>query len=227
MMVAASAARAMLVVIMGMMVMIVLVVMRMIVALVSMVMMLMAVGMGVGMRVALAVAVRVAMAMTMMVMVVVAMVGAALRPEGTLHRGCRAALPAHQLGHGRIVLDVKGIRRDLHEPMLAAEVPRKAREAQRVLGPHLQQGLGSRLHVDEASILKPQGVAVVDGGFHVKVEQDLGAALASEPRLAAVAGFVIEGDRIDDTVGLYGGLADDGGGTGHGFVSVRCLMKRR
>jgi hypothetical protein len=28
---------------------------------------------------------------------------------------------------------------------------------------------------------------------------------------------VVEGDRGDDTVGLHGGLADDGGDAGHGL----------
>jgi hypothetical protein len=31
---------------------------------------------------------------------------------------------------------------------------------------------------------------------------------------------VVEGDGVDDAVGLHGGLADDGGDAGHGFVSV-------
>jgi hypothetical protein len=30
---------------------------------------------------------------------------------------------------------------------------------------------------------------------------------------------MIEGHRVDDTVGLHGRLADDGGDAGHGFVS--------
>jgi hypothetical protein len=206
-------------------VMIMLVLMRILV----MAVVVMRMGVRMSMRMALTVAVGVAMAVTMMVMpmVVIAMVGAALRPEGALHRGCGAALPADQLGHGRIILHVEGIGCNLHKAMLTAEVPSEAREAQRVLGPHLKQWLGCRLYLDEASILQPQGVAVVDGGVHVEIEQNLGAALPPEPCLAAVARLVIEGDRVDHTVGLHGGLADDGGDAGHGFVSVKGRVELR
>jgi hypothetical protein len=224
MMVAASATGAVLVMIM-------LVLMRMLMmAMVVMRMGVMRVGvMLMGMSMALTVAVGVAMAVTMMVMpmIVVAVMGAALRPEWALDRGCRAALPAHQLGHGRVVLHIEGVGRDLHQAMLTAEVPGEAREAQGVLGFYLQQELGRRLHLDEAAILQPQGVAVVDGGVHVEIEEDLGAALPLEPRLAAVARLVIESDRVDHTVGLYGGLADDGGDAGHGFVSVKGRVELR
>ena len=135
MMVAASAARAVIVIV-GMVMM----VMRVIMAVVPMVVMRMSVRMG--MRVALAVAVGVAMAMAVtMMMIVVAMVGAALRPEGALHRGHGAALPAREFRQRRAVLDVEGIARDFSEAVVAAEVPGKAHEAQGVLGLDLQQRL--------------------------------------------------------------------------------------
>ena len=172
MMVTAPAVRAVLVVMMVMlvaMVMMLMVVVRMAV--------LIAVGMSVAVGVAFAMAVAMVMMMVVMPMVVVADMGAALRLEGALHRGRGAALPAHQLGHGRVVLHIEGIARDLDEAMAAAEMPGEAREAQGVLRPHLQQGLGGRLHLDELAVLEPQGVAVVDGGLHVEIEMDLGAAL--------------------------------------------------
>jgi hypothetical protein len=43
--------------------------------------------------------------------------------------------------------------------------------------------------------------------------------------MAAVAGFMVEGNRIDDTIGLHGGLADDGGDAGHGLVSAKDRWK--
>jgi hypothetical protein len=198
-MVAASTAMAMLV--MVVVIMIVLVVMGVIVGMV-MVMMLVSV--------------------TMMVVpvVMIADMGAALRLEGALHRSRGAALPARQFRESRIVLDVEGVARYLDEAMVAAEMPSKAHEAERVLGPDLQKLLGSRLHLHKASILETKGIAVVDGGLHVQIEQDLSPALALQRALPAVPGLMIEGHRIDDTVGLHGGLADDGGDAGHGFVSV-------
>jgi hypothetical protein len=37
--------------------------------------------------------------------------------------------------------------------------------------------------------------------------------------MAAIPRAMVEGHRVDDTVGLHGRLADDGGDAGHGFVS--------
>src|SRR5687768_951817 len=166
MMVAASAAGAVLV--MGMMIVIMLVVVCMIVAVgMSMVMIV-----RMSMAVALAVAVR--MTMIMMRMVVIAHMGAALRPERALHRGHGAALSARQFRQRRIVLDIEGVTRHLSEAVVAAEMPSKAHEAQGVLGLHLQQGLRLSLHLDKLPVLEPQGVAVVDGGLHVEIELDLG-----------------------------------------------------
>jgi hypothetical protein len=195
-----------------MMVVTMLVVMRLIV---PMVMMLMAVRMSVAVAMALAVAVTVMM--VVMLMVVIADMGAALRLEGALDGSCRTTLPAHEFGHGRIVLDVEGVCRDFDQAMAAAEMPGEAREAQGILGPHLQQRLGRRPDLDELAVLEPQGIAVVDGGFHIEIEQDLGPALGPQRPLTAAAGLVVEGDRGDDTVRLHGGLADDGGDAGHGL----------
>jgi hypothetical protein len=192
-MVAASAAMARLV----MMIMIVLVTMRVIVA-------VMTVSMGV--------------TMMMVRVVMIADMGAALRLEGALHRSHSAALPTRKFRQGRIVLDVEGVIRNLGKAMVAAEMPGETRKAERVLGPDLQELLGSRLHLHKASILEPEGVAVVDGGLHVEIEQDLGPAFPLQRSLPAVPGLMIEDHRIDDTVGLHGGLTDDGGDAGHGFA---------
>ena len=175
--------------------------------------------MGALVRMIVMVLMGVAMMVMSVVMVVIADMGAALRLEGALHGGGRAALPPGQFGKSRIVLDVEGIARDLHKAMLAAQVPSEPHEAKRVLGPHLQKPLRRGLHLHEAPVLQPQGVAMVDGGLHVEIQQDLGSALAFQRRMAAVPRLVIQGQGVDDTVGLHGRLADDGGNAGHGFVS--------
>jgi hypothetical protein len=194
-----------------------LVVMRLIM---PMVMMLMAVRMSVAVAMALTMAVAVTVMMVVMLMIVVADMGAALRLEGPLDGSCRTALPAHEFGDGRIVLDVEGVCRDFDQAMAAAEMPGETREAQGVLGLDLQQRLGRSLDLDELAVLEPQGIAVVDGGFHVEIEMDLGAALSLQRTMATVSRRVVEGDGVDDAAGLHGGLADDGGDAGHGFVSV-------
>lgn len=160
-----------------------------------------------------------AMVVIVTVMVVRADMGAALRLEGTLNERHSAALPARELSQRRIVLDVKGIVRDLGEAVIAAEVPCEAHEAERVFRLHFQQAFGLGLDLHETAILETQRVAVVDGGFHVEIEMDLGSAIALQMVMTAVAGLMVERHCIDDTVGLHGGLADDGGNAGHGSVS--------
>jgi hypothetical protein len=167
----------------------------------------------------LAMGVLVRMAVMVVSVVMIARMGAALRPEGALHGRGRAALPPRQFGESRIVFDVEGIARDLHEAVLAAQMPGKARQAKGVLGPDLQKMLRRSLHLHQAAVLQPQGVAVVDGGLHVEIEQDLGSALAFQRPMAAVPCAMVEGHRVDDTVGLHGRFADDGGDAGHGFIS--------
>ena len=185
-------------------------------------------GMIMSMRmIVMAVFVGMAMMVVSVVMVVITHVGAALRLEGALHGRGRAALPPRQLGKGRIVFDVEGIARDLHKAMLAAQVPSEPHEAKRVLGPHLQKMLGRGLHLHQAAVLQPQGVAVVDGGLHLEVEMDLCPALSLQRTMTAVSRRVIEGDGVDDAVGLHGGFADDGGDAGHGFVSVCDRLRLR
>lgn len=156
-----------------------------------------------------------------MVVIVGAHMGAAFRLEGTLNGRHRAALAAGKFREGWIVLDVERIVRDLGEAVIAAEMPGEAHEAERVFRLHFQKPLWLRRHLHQTAVFQAQRIAVVDGGFHVEVENDLGSRIALERRLAAIAGLVVEHHRIDDTVGLYGGLADDGGDAGHGLVSLK------
>jgi hypothetical protein len=139
-----------------------------------------------------------------------------LRLEAALHGDGGAALAARQLGKGGIVFDIESVAGKFSKAVLAAEVPRETHEAQRVLGPHLQQLFGRSLHLDERSILQPEGVTVIDHGRHVQIQMDLGAGLSGQMRMALAPRRMIEGDRIDHAIGLHGGLADDGGDAGHG-----------
>jgi hypothetical protein len=217
MMVTAAASGAVFVMMLMTVVVVVVAVLMVMPMIVPMIMMFMGMRMGVAVAMALAVAMAVTVMMVVMPVVVIADMDAALRLEGALDGSRGAALPAHEFGDGRVVLDVKGVVRDLHQAVLAAEMPGEAREAQGILGLHLQQRLGRGHDLDELAVLQPQGVTVVDGGFHVEVEQDVGPALGSQRSLTAAASLVVEGDRGDDAVRLHGGSADDGGDTGHGL----------
>ena len=94
----------------------------------------MAVVMIVMMVIAVLVTVRVVMmvvimAVVVMMVIVIADVSAALRLEGALHRGHRAALAARQLRKDGIVPDVQSIARDLGETVVRAQMPGKTHEA--------------------------------------------------------------------------------------------------
>src|SRR5689334_19638072 len=100
---------------------------RAVLVMMSMVMvmvMIMLVVMAMSVTVAMALAVAVSMAMmVVMPMVVIAHMSTAFRLERALDGRRRATLPAHQLGDRRVVLDIESVRRDLHEPMAATEMP--------------------------------------------------------------------------------------------------------
>jgi hypothetical protein len=71
--------------------------------------------------------------------------------------------------------------------------------------------------LNQASVFEAQRVAVVDGGLHIEIEMDLRAAFTLQMSMPAISRLMVKGHRIDDTVGLHGGLADDGGDAGHGL----------
>jgi hypothetical protein len=154
------------------------------------------------------------------VIVAAGIVGAALGAERALDGRRRAALAADHLGEDVIVLDPDRVGADLGRGVPVADVPGDAHEAQRVLGPDLEEPLRRCPHRDEAPVLEPHGVAVVEGDRLVEVEEEVEPALSLQGHAAAVAPFVVEDDRVGDPVGLHGGLADDGGGAEHGFCQV-------
>jgi hypothetical protein len=180
-------------------------VMRMVVLVIMMVMIVM--------RVLMMIMAMMGVIMTVTVIVTVAVIAdmqALLGPEGARDRRRDAALPARQFGESGRVLDIERIPRHLCETVLAAEMPGQAHEPQRVLGFHFKKALHGGLDLHERSVLEAQRIAVVKSGVHVEIEQDLRPTLAFQGRVPAIAARVIEGDRIDDPVGLDGGFADDG-----------------
>src|SRR3954470_14327292 len=129
--------------------------------------------------------------MVAVVVAAVVFVGAALGLERAHHGRRRAPLPAHHLGQHRIVLDVEGVRRDLGRGVPVADVPSHPQETKRILGPDFEQALWRGLDLDEPPILKLYGVAVVEDGGPLQVEQKVEAALALERDAAAVAALMV------------------------------------
>lgn len=190
--------------------------------------MMVVVFMGVGMVVTMGmIVVMMLMAVMMMTVAVVvsAIVDAALGLERALDGGRRAALPAHQFGHRRIVLDINRIRCDFSQGVTAAEVPGEAREPQGVLSLDFQERLRRCLHLDEAPIVKPESVAVVENRVHFEIGDEGRAFLTRQMRMTLTARRVIQCDLIDDTVGFHGGLANDDDSAGH-EISRKVRMRR-
>jgi hypothetical protein len=173
---------------------------------------------GVGMRVSVIMVVVVMAVIVPVVAVATLVIGAALGLEGAAHRRDAAALPPHHFDEDMIVLDVDGVSRDLRRGVPVANVPSYPQETQGVLGADLHKVLVCRLDPDEAAILQLQGIAVLQRGGFLEVEQHFGAGLPGQRDAPAVPALMIEHDGIDDLVGLDGEPADDGGGAEHGIV---------
>ncbi len=160
------------------------------------------------------------MRVAMMIMPGMAVViGAALGLEGSLDGGHGAALPPDHLGEDMVVLDIDGVGGDLGRRVAVADMPGDPHQPQRIVGADFEQALRRRLDQDEATVLKLDGVAVVQRRRLVEIEQDLEPAIALQREPAAGAVLVIQRQRFDDPVLLHRWLADDGGGALHDFHS--------
>jgi hypothetical protein len=195
-----------------------LVVVMLVVVVVMLVIMTMVVMIVVMIVVAMAMMGMIVVVMVVIVMVIVAaivVVGSALRLEGTLDGRRRAALAAHHLGQDVVVLDPDRVGADLGRRVPVADVPGDPHQAQRVLGPDLEERLGRRPHLHEAPVLEPDGIAVGKRRRLVEVEEEVEPALPFQRHSAPVAALMIEDDRVGDTIQLHGSFADDGGGAEH------------
>src|SRR5215216_3808343 len=121
--------------------------------------------------------------MSVMVVRAIVPVGAALRLERPIHRRRRAALPARHVGEHRVLLDVEGLRGHLGRRVPVADVVGDLEEPQRVFGAQLQEALRRGPHRDQSTVLQLHGVAVVEYGGLLEVEQEVepGIARQSDP----------------------------------------------
>jgi hypothetical protein len=155
----------------------------------------------------------------MMIVAAVVFVGAALRPEGAGHGRQAAALPAHHLGDDVVVLDIDRLRRDLRRRMAIAEMPCDLEQPQRILGPDFQKLLLGCLDGHEPTVFELQGVPVIEDGRLLEIDENLEAPVGGQGHATALAAFMIEGERVDDALGLDGGLANNGCSARHGLFS--------
>lgn len=181
-----------------------------------------------GVLVLVAMIVLVAMRVIMAVVVVMVMVVPAaavvamgvvmhfrLRLERALDLGHGAALPAHQLGEGRVAGDIERVGRHLRRDVVPAEMPGEAHQPQRILGADFQQLLRCGFDLDEAAILQLQRVAVVQRRRLVEGDREFQAARGRHGDAVDIAVPVPEAERIGDALGADSGLANDGSGAKH------------
>lgn len=165
----------------------------------------------------------VVMTMMMIVMVVPAaaivamgvMVDFRFRLERALDHRHRTALPAHQLAERSIVRNVKRFGRHLGRDMVAAEMPGETHQPQRVLGADFQQAFRRGLDLDQHAVFELQGIAVVQRRRLVERDREFQPARGANAHAIDRAVAMAQRQRIDDALGLDGGLAKDGGGAKH------------
>lgn len=190
-------------------IMVVLVAMRVIMAMVSVVVVM--------------VMMVIVMVMTMVVMIVPAAAIIAmgvvmhfrLRLERTLDHRHRTALPAHQLAERGVVRDVESLSRHLGRDVMAAEMPGEAHQPQRVLGADFQQAFRRGLDLDQRAVFQLQRIAVVQHRRLVERDRELQPARGANAHAVDRAVAMAQRQRIDDALGLDGGLAENGGGAKH------------
>jgi len=179
------------------------------------------------MAVIMRMAMIVAMVIVAMVVIVMMVVPAAaivamrvvmhrrLRLEGALDLGHRAALPAHQLGQGRIAGNIERVGGHFGRDVMAAEMPGEAHQPQRVLGPDLQQAFRRGLDLDQAAILELQRIAVVQRRRLAEGDREFQASGRRHGHAVDGAVAMAEAERIDDALGPDSSLAKNGGGAKH------------
>ena len=168
-----------------------------------------------------------AVMMTVMVVAMVMIVPAAaivamsvvmdfrLRLERTLDHRHRTALPAHQLAESGVIRNVEGIGRHFGRDMVPAEMPGEAHQPQWVLGADFEQAFRRGLDLDQRAVFQLQRVAIVQRRRLVERDREFQPARRSYAHAIDRAVAVAQRQRIDDALGLDGGLAKNGGGAKH------------
>ncbi|CAI0344505.1 conserved hypothetical protein [Hyphomicrobiales bacterium] len=135
--------------------------------------------------------------------------------ERALDRRHRTALPAHQLGKSGIVGHIERLGRHFRRNVMAAEVPGKAHQPQRVFGTDFQQAFRRGLDLHKSPVLQLQRVAVVQRRRLVEGDREFQAAHGRHSDAVDPALTMAEAQRIDNALGTDGGLAKDGSGAKH------------
>ena len=99
--------------------------------------------------------------------------------------------------------------------MPIADMPCGFEQAQRIFGPHLKQGLRRGFDEDQTSIFKFHGVAIIQHGRFVEIEEKFEPLFTTQRDAAAMPALVIKADGIDNFVSLNGCFANEYRGGQH------------
>lgn len=175
------------------------------------------------MRMIVIVVMTMVMAMVMVMMIVPAaaivamgvVVDLMLGLERALDHRHRTTLAAHQLGKSGIVGHIERIGRHFRRNVMAAEMPGKTHQPQRIFGTDFQQAFRRGLDLNQAPVLQLQRIAVVQRCRLVEGDREFQPAHGHHGDAVDAALTVTEAERIDDALGADGGLAKDGSGAKH------------
>lgn len=164
--------------------------------------------------------------LAMLVMMAVRMrlrrlVGAAFRLECGFHDGHRGAEAARHFLQHSVAGDADAVRQQFRRHVAIAEVPGKAGEVMGVAGDDLRHRLLRRHHGNDAAVIEPQPVAILQMGRLGEVQQEGHVPLPAHGDAAAVAAVM----RQHHAVGGGGRVPAAGGknliGADHGRTPVR------
>ena len=99
--------------------------------------------------------------------------------------------------------------------MPIADMPGGFEKAQRIFGPHLKQGLRCRFDENQTSILELYGVAIIEHGRFVEIEQKFEPLFTAQSNAAAMPTLVIKAHGIDNFIGFDGCFANECRGGEH------------
>jgi len=102
--------------------------------------------------------------------------------------------------------------------MPIANMPSGFEKAQRIFGTHFKQGLRGGLDENQISIFKFHGVAIVQHGRFIEIEQKFEPFFTAQGDATAMSAFMIKANGIDDFISLNGCFANECRGGEHSWV---------
>jgi hypothetical protein len=136
-------------------------------------------------------------------------IGTTLGLEGARYNGRCAPKAADHFSQHMIIFEIERVRSQFTRRMPIANMPGGFEKAQRVFGTHFKQGLRGRFDENQISIFKFHGIAIIQHGRFVKIEQKFESLFTAQRDAPAMPAFMIKAYRIDDFISLDGCFANE------------------